>query len=238
MMHCDERLLKNVPIFLLCFLTESTWWTSVGRPSRGTAWLSTHTRTLKSTILWQWAPTATWPCRRRPPRTRCSSTSVLFLVVQPAARGTAQPSPRYSQNRRGAPGPLDSPRPDPVPGQGPGCGPLPCGLLRTVLRRQGEELSRHRPAAVWEEPPAAGAVHGEPPDTQPGDARGTQPRVDFVGDFTAFRLGESCEVGEFHCDSALHKTCDSAMAIITLEYLNLEDHSLLLGFTEEGTSLW
>lgn len=50
------------------------WWISVARRYEGMAWSSGPTRSRANTTLSAWAPTATWPCRRPHPVTKCSSS--------------------------------------------------------------------------------------------------------------------------------------------------------------------
>jgi hypothetical protein len=107
---------------------------------------------------------------------------LVYSLLRVAPLSPAPPSPRGSA-------PLDSPRPDPGPGQGP---EDPCHAGSYLQFYDGRERSS---------PPVGPPLCGKSPPRpvlSTGNyltlrlvTRGTQPRVDFVGDFTSFRLGEA-----------------------------------------------
>ncbi|XP_056441043.1 low-density lipoprotein receptor class A domain-containing protein 2 [Gadus chalcogrammus] len=125
---------------------------------------------------------------------------LVYSLLRVAPLSPAPPSPRGSA-------PLDSPRPDPGPGQGP---EDPCHAGSYLQFYDGRERSS---------PPVGPPLCGKSPPRpvlSTGDyltlrlvTRGTQPRVDFVGDFTSFRLG----FNQSECSGEPYFTCRNGKCI-------------------------
>jgi len=187
MMHCDERLLKNEPIFVLCFLTVNVV-DFCGQTIKGDGMIVNSHQDSKKYYFVTMGTDCHLTMQAASPKDKVQFHFRFFLVYSLLRVAPLSPAPLLPESQRG-PGPLDSPRPDPVPGQGP---LDPCHAGSYIQFYDGKE--RNSPAIG---PPLCGKSPPRPVLSTGNHltlrlvTRGTQPRVDFVGDFTAFRLGES-----------------------------------------------
>lgn len=125
----------------------------------------------------------------------------FFLVYSLLRVAPLSPAPLFPESPRGS-----APRQEPTPGEEPGD---PCHAGSYIQFYDGRDKSS---------PPVGPPLCGKNPPRpvlSTGNyltlrlvTRGTQPRVDFVGDFTSFRLGEretqGCLQSYCHCHCNVH----------------------------------
>ncbi|CAL8335811.1 unnamed protein product [Merluccius merluccius] len=132
----------------------------------------------------------------------------FFLVYSLLRVAPLSPAPLFPESPRGS-APRDSPRPDPDPVHGQGQMD-PCHAGSYIQFYDG--IERNSPSIG---PPLCGKSPPRPV-LSTGNyltlrlvTRGTQPRVDFVGDFTSFRLG----FNQSECSGQPYFTCRNGKCI-------------------------